>query len=66
MASNTGKLLLRPSEAAELVSLSRSKVYELIRDGTIPSVRLGKALRVPARELEAWAAELAAQSMQAR
>jgi excisionase family DNA binding protein len=42
------KLLLRPSEAAEMLSISRSKIYELIARGTIPSVKLGGTmLRVP-------------------
>lgn len=61
MTSTDSKILLKPSEAAELVSLSRSEVYELIRDGIIPSVRVGKSLRVPVRELKAWAEQLASQ-----
>ena len=62
MQSTTSKLLLRPTEAAELISLSRSKVYALLRDGTIPSVRVGKSLRVPRRELEMWAERLVSES----
>jgi excisionase family DNA binding protein len=52
------KLLLRPIEAAELLGLGRAKTYELIRNGTLPSVRLGKSVRVPRRELEAWVERL--------
>ncbi|MGE0539822.1 MAG: excisionase family DNA-binding protein [Dehalococcoidia bacterium] len=48
------KLLLKPIEAAELVGLGRSKCYEMIRDGTIPSVRLGKSVRIPADALRRW------------
>ena len=66
MASAEHRLFLTPAEATELVSVSRSKVYELIRDGTIPSVRLGKSLRVPLRELEGWATRLAAETERAR
>lgn len=49
------RLLLRPTEAAEALGVSRSKVYELIAAGTIPSVRIGgTSVRVPAEELRAW------------
>ena len=34
-------LLLRPAEVAALLSTSRSRVYELIADGSIHTVRLG-------------------------
>jgi excisionase family DNA binding protein len=33
----TERLLLRPSEAATLLSISERKVYELMQNGTIPS-----------------------------
>ena len=39
-------------EVAGLLGISTSKTYELVRDGTIPSVRLGTMLRVPRRALE--------------
>jgi excisionase family DNA binding protein len=48
------KFLLRPSEAAELLSISRSKAYELIAAGVLPSVRIGSSVRVPAARLQAW------------
>ncbi len=41
------KLLLRPAEAAVVLSLGRSKVYELMRLGLLPSVRIGGARRIP-------------------
>lgn len=42
-------LLLRPVEAAEMLAVSRSRIYELINAGSIPAVRLGesRSLRVP-------------------
>ena len=40
-------LLLRTEEVAELLSISRSKVYQLIRQGRLPSVRLTGSVRVP-------------------
>jgi excisionase family DNA binding protein len=46
--------LLRVSEAAELLSISRSQCYELVATKVLPSVRLGSAIRIPRRDLEAW------------
>jgi len=48
------KLLLRPTEAAEVISLGRSKIYDLIAKGIIPSIRIGKSVRVPADGLREW------------
>ncbi len=50
------KLLLRPTEAAELIGVGRSKVYELIASGDIPSVRIGSSVRVPFELLREWIA----------
>lgn len=41
------KLLLTPEEAAGALSIGRSKVYELISDGRLPSVRIDASRRVP-------------------
>ena len=46
--------MLRPSEAAEALGVSRSKAYELIASGEIPSVHVGGCLRVPLDALRAW------------
>ena len=48
------KLLLRPVEAAEAIGIGRSKVYELIARGELPSVRIGSSVRVPVDALRAW------------
>lgn len=48
------KLMLRPAEFAEAAGISRSKAYELIARGSVPSVRLGGCVRVPLAELHAW------------
>lgn len=52
------KELLKIEEAAERLSLGRSKLYELIRDGTLPAVHVGRAVRVPARAVRRFVAEL--------
>lgn len=53
------KLLLTPEEAAEVLSLGRTKVYQLIGDGTLRSVLIGKCRRVPAAALADLVEQLA-------
>jgi prophage regulatory protein len=48
------KLLLRPIEVAEIIGLGRSKTYELISKGVVPSIRIGKCVRVPIEGLREW------------
>ena len=48
------KLLVRPTEAAELLGLGRSKVYALLASGELPMVKIGKSVRVPVDELRQW------------
>lgn len=49
-------LLYRVEDAAELLALSRTKVYELVGSGELASCKIGKARRVPASALEAFIA----------
>lgn len=46
------RLFYRPPEAAEALSVSVSRVYELINKGIVPAVRLGGTLRVPVKGLK--------------
>ena len=48
------RLLLRPAEAAEAIGIGRSKVYELLASGDLPSIRVGGAIRVPVTALHTW------------
>ena len=52
------RLLLRVPEVAERLTMSRSKVYQLIQSGALPSVRIDHSRRVRARDLEAFVAAL--------
>lgn len=45
------KLLYRIPEVAEMMSLSRTKVYELVRTGVIPSVRIDGVRRIRGTDL---------------
>jgi excisionase family DNA binding protein len=62
------KLLLRVAEAAELIGVSRSKMYELISSGAVPSVRLeeGRIVRVPLAALKKIAETLPSDARMAR
>jgi excisionase family DNA binding protein len=48
------RLLLKPGEVAELVGCGRSKLYQMLAAGEIPSVKLGGSVRVPLDGLRAW------------
>jgi excisionase family DNA binding protein len=57
MEENLKPLLLKPSQVAQLVGLGRSRTYELIRSGRLPSIKIGKSVRVPLHMLEEWVIE---------
>lgn len=46
--------LLRIGEVADLLRISRTKVYELVSSGQIPSLHVGRSRRVPIRALAQW------------
>lgn len=52
------KLLLKASDVSEMTGLGKSKTYALIAAGVIPSVRIGKCVRVPLERLRRWIAAL--------
>ena len=54
-------LLLTIPEAASRLSLGRSKTYELIERGLLPVVRIGRAVRIPASEVERFVEKLQAE-----
>ena len=41
-------------EVAQLLSLSRGTAYALVRDGTIPALRLGNRWVIPRGRFHAW------------
>jgi excisionase family DNA binding protein len=52
------KLLLTVREAAAVLSISRSKLYQLLATGEIPSVHIASARRIRAEDLDAYVARL--------
>lgn len=54
MATTTDRLLLTVEEAAQRLGIGRSLAWRMVRSGELPSVRLGRLVRVPERKLQAW------------
>lgn len=52
------RLLLRVGEAAQILGICRSKVYELLYAGSLPSVKLGSSRRIRFSDLESFVREL--------
>jgi len=50
-------LVLSVPEAARLLGVSRNLAYELVREGRLPHVRLGRRVLIPRVGLEQWLAK---------
>jgi len=48
---------LKVPEVAEVLRIARSRAYELVAEGEIPSVRIGRSVRISRKELERWLEE---------
>ena len=46
--------LLRPDQAAALLNVKTSWVYDAVRTGTLPCVRVGRHVRFTKQMLEEW------------
>jgi excisionase family DNA binding protein len=51
------RLLLRPTEVAYLLSISRAKLYQLLARGELASIKIGTSQRIPAETLREWIAQ---------
>ena len=54
---NEPPILLRAEEVAILLGLGRTKVFEMLAAGELPTVRIGRCVRVPRTRLDAWVRE---------
>lgn len=52
--ANTTPILVSIARAAELLSLSRSTIYELIWRGELSPIHIGRSVRLPTQQLEAF------------
>jgi excisionase family DNA binding protein len=48
------RLLLKPGEVTEMLSMGRSRIYEMLNTGELPSIRIGRSIRIPAIALKEW------------
>jgi len=47
-------LMYRADEVAAALRIGRSKAYAMMASGELPTVRLGRSVRVPRAALEEW------------
>lgn len=52
------KLCYTADEAATLLSVSKSRIYDLLRSGELPSVKVGRSRLVKATDLDAFVTSL--------
>lgn len=52
------KLLLKPAEAAEMLGIGRTKLFELLASGALESVCIGHSRRIPLDALDDYLTSL--------
>jgi excisionase family DNA binding protein len=57
------KMFVPVREVAEMLGISRTAAYGLVRSGSLPSVTIAGVVRVPAASLEQFASRLEAQAL---
>jgi len=48
------RLLLKPKEAAAALAISERTLWQLTKDGEVPCLRLGRAVRYDVAALQTW------------
>ncbi|MBS3976617.1 MAG: helix-turn-helix domain-containing protein [Syntrophomonadaceae bacterium] len=56
LSTNKPKKLMRIDDVADVLDITESRAYDLARQGILPSVRLGRQIRVDRDALENWIA----------
>lgn len=51
---SASRRLLRAAEAADVLAISKRKLWELTNRREIPALRIGRAVRYDPQDLEAW------------
>jgi excisionase family DNA binding protein len=59
------KLLLKPSEAAHVLGIGRTKLFELLASGALESVQIGHCRRVPRDAVDEFLTRLRAEQPRA-
>ena len=60
------RLLLRIPEVAETLGIGRTKIYEMIATGELPTIRVGRAVRISVSTLQKWVEAREQQNMPAQ
>lgn len=48
------KRLFRPKEAMATLGVKQTKLYELIKEGRLETVKIGRATLIPAKSIDAF------------
>ena len=56
MTNNGSSLLIGVAEAAQILGISRGLAYQLVQEGRLPHVKLGRRVLVPRKAMEDWLA----------
>lgn len=56
------RLLFNPNEAAAILGMGRSRVYDLMRSGALKSVKVGRSRRIHRDAIEAFIKSLTEQA----
>ena len=62
IAPSLAEPLLKPEHAAELLSVRTSWIYEAVRSGSLPCLKVGRHIRFTRPMLEEWLATRTANS----
>jgi len=46
--------LLRVNEVAQILRIGRTKAFQLLAEGELPAIRIGRAVRIDRRQLIEW------------
>ena len=57
-ATEQERLLMSPAEAAQMLGIGRTKLYELIATGQLRPVHIGRCCRLPNDELQSFVGRL--------
>ncbi len=52
------RMLYRPEEGAQMLGLSRARMFELLASGSVESVKIGRSRRIPHAALEDYVSRL--------
>lgn len=55
-SSSQSTLLLTPAQASKTLAISPRKLWGMTASGEIPHIRLGRCVRYPVDDLQAWIA----------